>query len=146
VSSTCSSEPKRVLRRELLAERDALDVSQDRRHRLDRASCDREVGADRQDIGRTSSPNPDLPAHARRLMEIVGLLPFIPVRSRRADTQLRGRQRVYGAATPGLEEREHHADVSAYTSRTGHSSRRHVCSIVGNRSAPREANDPLALA
>lgn len=90
-----SSELERVLRLELLADVTCCSTSRWIDF-IDLSGLHAIVKSVRtaKDIGRTLSLNPDLPAHARRLMEIVVLLPFIPIRSRRTGTQLRGRRRV----------------------------------------------------
>ena len=74
-----SSELERVLRLELLAACDVLlDLSLDRLHRLERASCDRQVGADCQGHRADLEPEPRPAGACALLMEIVGVLPFIP--------------------------------------------------------------------
>ncbi|MGZ4220219.1 MAG: STAS domain-containing protein [Solirubrobacteraceae bacterium] len=73
-------ELEEALKRELLASNDVLlDLSE--MDFIDSTGLHAIVEAVRtaKAVGRKLKLNSDLPAHARRLMEIVGLLPFIPL-------------------------------------------------------------------
>lgn len=75
-----ASELEETLKRELLASNDVLlDLSD--MDFIDSTGLHAIVESVRtaKAVGRKLKLSADLPAHARRLMEIVGLLPFIPI-------------------------------------------------------------------
>jgi anti-anti-sigma factor len=75
-----ASELEQALKRELLASNDVLlDLSE--MDFIDSTGLHAIVESVRtaKAVGRKLKLSPDLPSHARRLMEIVGLLPFIPI-------------------------------------------------------------------
>jgi anti-sigma B factor antagonist len=75
-----ASQLEDVLKRELLADNDVLlDLSD--MDFIDSTGLHAIVEAVRtaKSVGRKIKLSAELPAHARRLMEIVGLLPFIPI-------------------------------------------------------------------
>jgi anti-sigma B factor antagonist len=75
-----ASELEHALKRELLAGKDVvLDLSQI--DFIDSTGLKAIVASVRmaKGVSRKLKLRPELPAHARRLMEIVGLLPFIPI-------------------------------------------------------------------
>jgi anti-sigma B factor antagonist len=75
-----SSRLERALRRELLSDNDVLlDLSQI--EFIDSTGLHAIVSAVRtaKGVGRKLNLSADLPPHARRLMEIVGLLPLVPI-------------------------------------------------------------------
>jgi anti-sigma B factor antagonist len=75
-----ASELEHALKRELLAGNDVLlDLS--RIDFIDSIGLKAIVASVRmaKGVSRKMKLRPDLPSHARRLMEIVGLLPFIPI-------------------------------------------------------------------
>jgi anti-anti-sigma factor len=75
-----ASELEETLKRQLLADNDVLlDLSD--MDFIDSTGLHAIVESVRtaKSVGRKLKLSADLPAHARRLMEIVGLLPFIPI-------------------------------------------------------------------